>query len=173
MDDDYDFEDDWGRHQDNSELPQVAVLAYYSLEETRSAVAEMLEELRLTFAETDDEYGLGGESFSADKVHIDLTVDAQLDCRIVFTPLINGELLSHFSIGNDHSLLVLARDKYGLVAFEHMQQLFDYLLDDLATVSYHINWDQMAQTFAEGDRALQVLNREGMEVALPYARGEW
>ena len=175
MHDDYDHEDGWGEPLSEDEnMPHVGVLSYRSFEEARVAVGELLEELRLTFSETDREYGLSGVEFSANNVQVDITVDSELDCRIVFTPRVDGELLDKYSVGRDQSIIVLERDKYGLAALAHMRDMFEYLLDDVGSYASEVNFSQLEQVFGEGERTLDIMNREGMPLELPFAgSGDW
>ena len=170
MDDDYDFEDDWGQQPlaDGEQMPHVGVLAHHSFEEARVAVTELIDELRLIFSETDEDYGLGGEQFIPQNVHVDIIVDDALDCFIVFTPNINGQMQSNFSVGQDQSVIVFERDKYGLVALEHMRGLFDYLLDDIDNFASKVDFSELEQVFGEGERPLDIMNREGLPLENPF-----
>lgn len=176
MDDDYDFEDDWGQQPlaDGEQMPHVGVLAHHSFEEARVAVTELVDELRLIFAETDKDYGLAGEEFIPENVRVDITVDSALDCCIVFTPTINGQSEADFSVGQDQSVIVFERDKYGLVALEHMRGLFDYLLDDIENFAGEVNFAELEQMFGEGERPLDIMSREGLPLENPFALdGHW
>jgi hypothetical protein len=176
VDDDYDFEDDWGQQPlaDGEQMPHVGVLAHHSFEEARVAVTELVDELRLIFAETDEDYGLGGEEFIPENVRVDITVDSALDCCIVFTPTINGQSEADFSVGQDQSVIVFERDKYGLVALEHMRGLFDYLLDDIENFAGEVNFAELEQMFGEGERPLDIMSREGLPLENPFALdGQW
>jgi hypothetical protein len=176
VDDDYYFEDDWGQQPlaDGEQMPHVGVLAHHSFEEARVAVTELVDELRLIFAETDKDYGLGGEEFIPENVRVDITVDSALDCCIVFTPTINGQSEADFSVGQDQSVIVFERDKYGLVALEHMRGLFDYLLDDIENFAGEVNFAELEQMFGEGERPLDIMSREGLPLENPFALdGHW
>jgi hypothetical protein len=170
VDDNYDFEDDWGQQPlaDDEHMPHVGVLAYHSFEEARVAVAELIDELRLIFAETDEDYGLGGQNFIPQNVHAEINVDDTLDCFIVFTPYIDGQMKSNFSVGQDQSVIVFERDKYGLVALEHMRRLFDYLLDDIDSFASKVDFSELEQVFGEGERPLDIMNREGLPLENPF-----
>jgi hypothetical protein len=101
-------------------------------------------------------------------VHVDITVDDALDCFIIFTQNINGQMKSDFSVGQDQSVIVFERDKYGLVALEHMRGLFDYLLDDIDNFASKVDFSELEQVFGEGERTLDIMNREGLPLENPF-----
>ncbi|MFT6757316.1 MAG: hypothetical protein ACJA0M_001196 [Chitinophagales bacterium] len=86
----------------------------------------------------------------------------------------NGQSEADFSVGQDQSVIVFERDKYGLVALEHMRGLFDYLLDDIENFAGEVNFAELEQMFGEGERPLDIMSREGLPLENPFALdGHW
>jgi hypothetical protein len=75
---------------------------------------------------------------------------------------------SNFSVGQDQSVIVFERDKYGLVALEHMRCLFDYLLDDIDSFASKVDFSELEQVFGEGERPLDIMSREGLPLENPF-----
>jgi hypothetical protein len=49
-----------------------------------------------------------------------------------------------------------------------MRCLFDYLLDDIDSFASKVDFSELEQVFGEGERPLDIMNREGLPLENPF-----
>lgn len=125
---------------------------------------EALEELRLTMAEDDPQYGLA-IPFLPSNVGLRFPADSAYEVSVEVFPLRDGEVLSAFAETLDETLLTINRSgDGGRPAPGDIVSLLEHILMDVLPCVQQVAWQDIEEQFAEGDSPIVLLNNLGMEV---------